>query len=629
MSSVLICIGCNEYDHVKPLKSAERDAIDIFGGIREKSDLYDICHIFTSPTLQEVRTIFREILELQTEIEVLTITFSGHSGIQDRNLCLYLKDTTSEALSITSLSFSEILRFITELRPQGANIVLDSCNSAGMVTNLQQIMFSEALGQSQTGNINILAAAAADQYAGEDDLGGFLSQQAISTITGASEIRTDTEFLTLTDIATAAFRAFSKDRLQTPSYWCMNLTGPQRFCANPAYDGTGPVTRPIQFDAPVSQPVKHGIAELLYGNAEVVDVSRLAGIIWAARDELPTPAFFLLCESLAAAFIVRGKETSDPFHGLIGATVCASGLVLSKDEPPAADTLTRIVDTLTRTAGSALESAMDELFQHKFRMVDPDAGLLDFFFLPTRISKLLGWLGLVSLYNKNQQYIDKLKVYAEFIFDNYGNSIVCVSDEQSAPILIFLHACQMHGWIDMGEEVTSRMLRNYVEVDGAVAHTKLEIENVFEFLTHRIGPSRLSPNIMRIPEEKSFIQSAPELLIVLISGANIFNLEEFVEPLYHMLDRKMGNIFIPDSYLEFGLPRIERGTNISLQMGIDFWNTNDFVRIWTQAVEPKLPELDSSPLELLCCMTSLAFCDRVPWFLNRGELIFRPSSAQS
>ncbi|MBA5983439.1 caspase family protein [Pseudomonas sp. MD195_PC81_125] len=61
---ILLAIGCNEYDHAKPLDSAEYDAVRIFNAlVRPEVGQFNSAHslLLLSPTIEQVRSALKKI----------------------------------------------------------------------------------------------------------------------------------------------------------------------------------------------------------------------------------------------------------------------------------------------------------------------------------------------------------------------------------------------------------------------------------------------------------------------------------------------------------------------------------------------------------------------------------------
>jgi hypothetical protein len=117
------------------------------------------------------------------------------------------------------------------------NLVIDACNTGGLVNDLTAIIKPEIMGAKGSIGIAMLAAAASDEFAGEVAGQGLLTGELVKYIDGTKHVTTDTEYLDLVTVGKALSAEFIKSSSQqTPSAWGMNLYGPSIFAKNPFYN---------------------------------------------------------------------------------------------------------------------------------------------------------------------------------------------------------------------------------------------------------------------------------------------------------------------------------------------------------------------------------------------------------
>src|SRR5271165_3067044 len=90
----LLCIGCNSYDRLGPLKGAEKDAKELFDVLVQQSD-YErrFSRLLLSPAQATVAESLSQILPMQREIDVLTFFFAGHATVKAGSFYLCTRDT--------------------------------------------------------------------------------------------------------------------------------------------------------------------------------------------------------------------------------------------------------------------------------------------------------------------------------------------------------------------------------------------------------------------------------------------------------------------------------------------------------------------------------------------------------
>ena len=141
----LLAIGCDSYDHVTPLSGAERDADRVFNALLSaKIPFYDVDRstLLRSPCTDVVRLALKELLFDGPKLDVLTLYFAGHGKVANGSFFICLRDTRIGALSVTSLSLGDLFRYINEAKPAQTNIVIDACESGGLIEDLNVLLES-------------------------------------------------------------------------------------------------------------------------------------------------------------------------------------------------------------------------------------------------------------------------------------------------------------------------------------------------------------------------------------------------------------------------------------------------------------------------------------------------------
>lgn len=148
---VLLCVGCNAYEHATALFGAEADATRIYRAlISENAGGYDdsVSELKLSPTLGELREAVRQTLFRSTErIDTFTFFFAGHGAVQAGGFYMWLRDTTASAQSMTGFSLSELLRGVAEAGPSQTNIIIDACHSGGLIKDLSGLLAADRMGR--------------------------------------------------------------------------------------------------------------------------------------------------------------------------------------------------------------------------------------------------------------------------------------------------------------------------------------------------------------------------------------------------------------------------------------------------------------------------------------------------
>ncbi len=147
--NALLCIGCNAYESLNPLKGAEFDAQHIYETLLD-GDLYDASRaiLLKSPQLSSVISALNELAFKATDSGVLTVYFAGHGCVSNGSYYLAVRDTQPDRHSVTGLSMDHLFRIIGESKPRTANIVIDACQAAGSVYDLPSLLNRDVIGKA-------------------------------------------------------------------------------------------------------------------------------------------------------------------------------------------------------------------------------------------------------------------------------------------------------------------------------------------------------------------------------------------------------------------------------------------------------------------------------------------------
>jgi hypothetical protein len=145
----LIAVGCNAYDHLQALDGAEVVARRIYDALmKPEIGEYDPAHsrILLSPTSTALRNAIREVLFASEPQDTFTFFFAGHGGVKSGSFYMCLKDSRAEALSAAGLSLSELFLNLSEATPAQSNIIIDACESGGLIADLGVLLKSDLSG---------------------------------------------------------------------------------------------------------------------------------------------------------------------------------------------------------------------------------------------------------------------------------------------------------------------------------------------------------------------------------------------------------------------------------------------------------------------------------------------------
>ena len=234
----LIAVGCNAYDHLQTLYGAEADARRTYDALmKTEVGEYDPAHsrALLSPTSTTLRNQILEVLFSSEALDTFTFFFAGHGVVKSGSFYMCLKDSRAEALSASGLSLSEFFLNLSEASPAQSNIIIDACESGGLIADLGVLLKSNLIGDAGTPAITLLATSAQNQPSAETREGGLGTNAILDCIEGREFVQDSTSALDLVEIGRRVSSRLRSTGDQTPVVWGLNLYGPPRFCRNPFF----------------------------------------------------------------------------------------------------------------------------------------------------------------------------------------------------------------------------------------------------------------------------------------------------------------------------------------------------------------------------------------------------------
>jgi hypothetical protein len=611
----LLAIGCDTYAELNPLTGAEADATAIFNLlIQAQIGDYDVgrSRLLRSPTLQDVRLALTDMLFGDQPLDTVTVTFAGHGAVSGGSFYMAMSDSRAHALSATALPLADLFRMIAEAAPRQTYLVIDACESGGLISDLNVILKSEVMGELGTPGVTLLATAASNEGAMEVEGHGVGTTALLACIRGDIFLQDSAPALDLVEIGRAVSERVSAVGEQTPVVWGLNLYGPPGFCKNPhAGTGNAPL-RSVLIGWPDASTTA-AIGASLRGLWEpyVAIPNR-----WEPRAFLNAVAPLLasvgehsdmrinLARRIADACAAQASESRDRYREIEVRAACAVALL-----PFAADEnvelylmatcgeIAALVEQVTDAAVSAIDA-------YSFALVT--GGMADLYYLPLRISKLLGWAGFAVhaklVRGDGGSAVTRLADLFERIFETYSLSLVAMSDAQAPYIMSALTAASRAGLNEQGERLVGHLFASSVDCAGRVAQADLDPSKVLGFLIARAVP----------PKEASIdmVAQPTELLLVLLRASRLFGLVDEVDTALERLDHLALNAYLSDNFRDFGAEQIAGGVNAVFHIGQDIWSVEDIETVW-----PTHPSPESPSAAMAALLASLLFPDRTPWFL--------------
>jgi hypothetical protein len=625
VSRVLLSIGCDAYSHLDGLDGAERDSERIFQALVEDAGDYDrdLSVSLRSPTMEEIDRAIEGLFDLR-DLDILTFFFAGHGGVKYGTSYLCPSNTRPDRLSATALSLPDLLTKLAELRPRQVNVVMDSCQSGGAMLDMNSLLKPEVLTGLNSPSISFLAAAAPDQYAGEEDEGGFATLALLRYLSGEEMLQDNRPYLDLVEIGRAVSESVgSTVPEQTPVTWGLNLYGQGEFASNPFFPNDPTRRRPPVEIAPgtaagskvqeYSEALWHHYqslaAEPSYG-----DLADLLRIVCEDIEEGGTSALPFV-RGMATSFRARSSSSPDLLAESDVLASCAIAL-LPFQEDGAGRVLARELMAERRSVDDTIRAALTESSSSdRYALLSPSAPLGDFYYLPLRVSRILGWLASTilvdDLLGAEDRAGEDVRRTIALVVDAYEGSLVALSDEQAPHVFLLAKACQLRGWEDLGRRILRPYFDSLESVGGSVSRAGLESAEAFRYVMQRAA-GQLGQELKILAGPSQFIPS------LMVAGA-AFGLDGEWNRRLLAFDGRYLDLYLPHDYREFGAKNIQNGTNINPRVGHDFWTLSDLVEQFKATHCPAMASneaIRATESRGLCVLAAYLLPDRMPYFLE-------------
>jgi Caspase domain len=403
--NLLISIGCDKYDSLSALTCAEADAKALYDILTTPGDPYSIDHaiLLLSPTAERVRQVLEQTFPLKSGCDSVTFFFAGHGGMAGGSFFLCLSDCQSDKLSTTALSISSLFTIINDFKPAQVNLVIDACSAGGSSFDLGTLIKSEFTGASTSSSIAFLGACCVDQNASEKSGHGFLTAQLLRTLQGEVEVQRRGPFLDLLEIGTVVSSMVeATNDNQRPLSWGLSLFGGSRFAKNPFYSAQDASQH---FPLPDISPYSH------FGTK----IRETSGELWEIHRELPkdfSPRRLLKClagllsettsaqervalvKGIGASLASRAAESEDLMAPWLCMGTCIASLLPYADQPDVEAYLPELCLSLL-DRDRPLQTYIDDFTRKdEHYLLSQYAVAGDLYYLPLRITQILGWIGL-------------------------------------------------------------------------------------------------------------------------------------------------------------------------------------------------------------------------------------------
>ncbi|MFX1767701.1 MULTISPECIES: caspase family protein [Paraburkholderia] len=623
---VLLCVGCDRYENLATLHAAESDASAAFAIFTDPAfGAYPAAdaRLLLSPSVADVHIALTELFLDRDPADTFTFVFAGHGGVVRGTYYLALRESRLDMMSTSALPLSMLFQIINEMRPAQCNLIMDSCQSGGLVSDLGVLLKPEVIGDAQTSGISIFASSAANQDAEENESGGLGLRALLDVIAGREVIDTRRPFLDLVDAGRRASESVASDALQVPVVWGANLYGQSRFVRNPHFDArNAPAIHDVTGIIPgvgagraIAQAAER-LWRLYYSEPSDLTPVKIAGalrtVVECISDDRDAIAQFV--QGVCSTLVERGRTSQNSFAAVETIATCISVLLSAAgDDSPVDDAIRMLADGLCDELEIALEAALDTQETDVASLAT--GGLADFFYLPSRLTRILGWSGAL-VHIRRARHQDDARAVRVFealgrrLIDDYAPVLCGMSDSEAPYLLTFAHAALEQGLEELLEIPLGILFNRIVQHQARLAVATLGQEDALAYLRARsTGDFSAAGALIARPLES--------LALALLVGARCGLADEF-DSCLRQLDHVALNIFIPDSYRDFGKDVIREGRNHVFQIGTNVWQASDLERHWEGACLARLrsdASLRSGTVRIAAICSALVFPDRSPWFL--------------
>lgn len=613
----LLSIGCNDYDHAQTLTGAETDARRMFETlIRPNVGDYDPnrSKLLLSPTAAEVHQTLRDILFINNAIDTFTFFFAGHGSVRAGSFYMWVRDSNPDAVSLTAIPLSDIFRSLNEAAPAQSNIIIDACESGGLIADLSVLLKSDMLGDAETPGITLVATSAQNQNAAETENGGIGTNAILNCIEGRAFVQDTSSALDLVEIGRSiSTRLRSSD--QTPVVWGLNLYGPPRFCRNPHYgeDPTKPLRMIVQEWSSAGDDLLRKHYEQLWRTytsvSDSFDPRAFADVISSVITPLSSssPALIGFIERFGAATLERSELSGDAFRRSQVAAALAVSLLPKLDQEEVAHSIQRIVTVTSESLTVAGTKLAEELNGNRYALLAKrGGGLAELFYLPVRVAKILAWTAVIpSLLQESDECAEADQLFTNLLrllLTQYPGSITTISDAQAPYWAITLSRATELGLTEEAEELTGLLFHSFIACKGQLARYDIPPEKTLDYLLARRGSD--------FTKAADLIARPNETLTVLLMAASQLGIGDIFDESLWEIDGLGFSAYLNPDFSVYGEDMMKGGQNLCWTIGTDVFRVADMVRTW-----PDPSPIPNSRLEAAIVMlAALLYPDRVPWF---------------
>jgi hypothetical protein len=408
---------------------------------------------------------------------------------------------------------------------------------------------------------------------------------------------------------------------QKPVWWGLNLTGTANFCINPRYQGGAVEGLPSflsQRDhdrVSLSESDSRSLWKIYLDLPSAWEprsfCDQLGGILKTLADSPEQQVRFT--EGLARSLADQAERSSQrPASIEIYAVSALALLAFSADSKDVEEACEQLLDLSVEKAGDLLNRLVTEAGDDRFVLLSRNGGPYDFYFLPIRISRILGWASFCVLASIEPAIQERrrstLQRLVEFTLEEYPLCLTAMNDSQAGAFALLgaaLADCQFDEALC---QIVSCYSHSIALERGKLAFNGIRPTRVFDFLK-----ARAERSLDAYPE---LLARPSEFVAVCLRLASIAGMQDVVDDLLIELDHTSINAYLPDRYTDIGAETLRGGTNITMSIGRDVFRVAEFETHW---LDDKVVPPGNRAQRLANMASSLIFPDRTAWSeLHRG-----------
>lgn len=621
MNGCLISVGCDAYQLLAPLSGAENDARAVYETLVDSEySMYskEISKLLLSPSRTDFYEELGRISEDETS-DVLTLYFAGHGSVDTGQYYLHFPSEREGNLILSAISSGEIFTAISRCKFAHINLIIDACQTNGIIHNLGNIIKPEVMGHSRGVGITILSSCSIDEYASEINGNGVLTTELLKTLTGEIKVSESDEYV---DLYQAGQKIAQQDSLiklnQSPTVWGFNIYGQSALAKNPHYTGELGSFAGRHYIPPASQmgeAMKRHLKPLNEALENYTEIDSKEKFLFKLNEIRALTSDPLGQEKITLSFKqnVMSEIPSDcPMERLVFITAIFASCIRHSDTDSSLQEINELLRDTSRLAEETVGYLLDQVEQDENFLSSSNATglgwIAEYYLSPIRVSMILGYMS--EAIRNGQLAPDRFEPLLAKIFDSYGNSLVALSDAQAPYLLVFFKALHGTSLEPLARECLRRYFHTLVGARGQVARHNLTGRNACLYFIERYQKENIDYNYLANPNM---------LGSVMMLMGHVYDLADEFDVMLREMDGSNFYLFLSSEILSFSECVVDNGFNYQAKCGHDFWTVQEFWDNFMQEFQQFIPEEGVSDTAKSCIVaSSFTVPDRLPLLILHG-----------